>query len=142
MNSIIRLLYISRVQASLREEDIASILSKSREFNSCHDITGVLCCKGSYFIQVLEGPEDEVLKLYLKIKGDNRHHHCFLISIAASDQRLFKNWSMGYVSQEAGNLLKVSELVKMKRKFDPGAEIIKFMRELLSQLDNDPMAGV
>jgi hypothetical protein len=142
MNSIIRLLYISRMQANLQDEDIESILSKSREFNGKHGITGVLCCKGSYFIQVLEGPEDEVLRLYLKIKGDIRHHHCFLISIAASDQRLFNNWSMGFVSKEAGTLLKVSELLKMKRKFDPGAEIIKLMRELLSQLDKDPMAGL
>lgn len=98
MDRILRLLYSSQARLNLTEAEIIDILRVSRENNEKKRVTGILCYSKKDFIQILEGPEKNVLNLYTKIIEDPRHQQCRLLSIDLSDKRIFESWLMGYIS--------------------------------------------
>ena len=67
------LIYVSRAQKLMKPSDNLSLLAASKEYNSTHQISGVLVYKSKTFVQLIEGPRREVQNLYRKIRKDNRH---------------------------------------------------------------------
>ena len=49
-----------------------------------------------FFMQVLEGEEATVNKLFDLIKQDSRHHKVSLIYKKPIEERYFSNWTMGF----------------------------------------------
>jgi len=76
---MIRLLYLSQSSSALSKEQVQKILESSRRNNPALGLTGVLIHGGGVFMQVLEGPEQAVLRMYLKILDDKRHINCKII---------------------------------------------------------------
>jgi hypothetical protein len=72
----------------------------SRKNNSAAGITGVLVHGGGMFMQVLEGPEQIVLRTYMKILDDKRHTDSRIIQISPIKERMFDNWTMGVIEAE------------------------------------------
>lgn len=66
------ILYCSQKSPKASEE-IDSIIQKSLTYNKSRDITGYLYSSESYFIQYLEGEQQEIDLLYGKIAQDRRH---------------------------------------------------------------------
>lgn len=97
---MIRLLYCSQVKSDFSEEILKEILLTSRENNRRNRITGVLVHGGGLFMQVLEGPEQNVLRTYMKILDDKRHTDSRIIHITPVKDRLFENWTMGVIEAE------------------------------------------
>ncbi len=91
-----RIMYLSNATVDFTDEDLEKLLEKSRINNSKKSITGLLIKKGRSFLQCLEGSRDDVLELFEKIKGDERHNN--IIELIEDDEqgRYFPNWSMGY----------------------------------------------
>ncbi len=98
------LIYISVAPKVVAEETLFEILEQSRISNKARDITGCLAyiegtIKGEYhcrFIQILEGPESEVISLFDKIKQDSRHTDVSLIKAGVIEKRNFGSWEMGF----------------------------------------------
>tara|TARA_Y200000002_G_scaffold382752_1_gene401123 strand:- start:2830 stop:3219 length:390 start_codon:yes stop_codon:yes gene_type:complete len=71
------------------------LLIDSRENNQKNSITGSLVCRADIYLQMLEGPEEKVLKTFNKIKADDRHLE---IEVLFTDEniktRLFPDWAM------------------------------------------------
>ena len=88
----------------MQNEDLLSLLEESRSWNRTHEITGILLyVKGQFpesndgrFIQVLEGPENEVKDIFEKIRKDKRHYSVTLLSEAPIKKRNFLKWEMGF----------------------------------------------
>lgn len=97
---MIRLLYFSQATNVISDEEVQTILQVSRRNNSATGITGVLVYGGGLFMQILEGPEQSVLKKYVKITDDKRHTNCQIIHITPTNERIFEGWSMGFVKCE------------------------------------------
>ena len=93
-----RLIYASQAVRMMTSDDIGSILHSSRMFNARENITGMLCHGNDRFIQYLEGRREEINLLYGRIMRDERHRDLILLDYGTITQRLFENWSMGYVS--------------------------------------------
>jgi len=113
-------MYCSRAQDTIAQEDLNAIVSKSRANNPPRGITGVLCCSGKIFLQVLEGGRLEVNTLYNKISNDPRHKEVMLLCYEEIEERRFAHWSMGQVPLARINpslLIKYSE----KAELDPYA---------------------
>jgi len=68
-----RLLYISTARSILDASELEELLSKSRAANTKADLTGLLVVGGRRFLQVLEGPDEAVIRTYERIKSDPRH---------------------------------------------------------------------
>jgi hypothetical protein len=92
---MIRLLYISHAAPIISDEQVQDILLSSRRNNSASSITGILIHGCGLFMQVLEGPEQDVLRKYVKILDDPRHSDAQILYISPANDRIFEKWSMG-----------------------------------------------
>lgn len=106
---LVRLLYASRATAPLTTTVVDDILSRSREHNPAHGITGILCYSDDLFLQVLEGGRDEVCELYNAIVRDDRHVDVRILSYEEICERRFGGWTMGHV-----NVAKVNPSLLLK----------------------------
>lgn len=135
MHQLSRLLYLSSGSENLSADQLRQILDQSRKNNEKKDITGVLCAGGGHFIQVLEGIESDLIRLYSKIIDDPRHHDAALIGIAPIDSRMFQQWSMGYIQKSAEAMyLRRSQLLDCRSHPDRGDELVRIMQRFLSML--------
>lgn len=98
------LIYLSVATSVMHEEELIEILEQSRPFNKDHNLTGCLAyiegkinheqqCR---FIQVLEGPEDEVVGVFKKIQKDKKHTKVSIIKQGRIENRNFGRWEMGF----------------------------------------------
>lgn len=133
--NLLRILYSSKTHNRLSETDLTKLLHQSRENNLRTHIKGILCYNHSDFIQVLEGPETAVIKLYQKILDDDRHHDCELINICLSSKYIFNSWSMGYIDISYGDMRRLREELPEKLSNDNAD---KFAYQLKSYLNNTP----
>jgi hypothetical protein len=122
---LIHLVYVSKAVRLFSEEDHITLLQEAREFNSQHNITGMLLYKDMSFMQLIEGPKAVVKELFSKIEDDPRHTRVEVLLEDIILERQFSDWYMGFanlknatLSQEQGysdflknedNLLKLAE---------------------------------
>lgn len=137
MNYLSRMLYVSRSSIGLDDDaELQKILEVSRRKNPDLDITGILCAGGGHFIQILEGPQENLIRLYGVILADPRHYDSVLIGIAPIEKRIFRSWSMGY-------LVNTPEIMENNRKQlleiwqgrTEARELVSMMKRFLEQLD-------
>jgi hypothetical protein len=115
-NNIIELTYLSRATQAFSEEALIALLEHARTNNAKRNITGILLFDGeSSFIQVLEGPKEEVEKLYEIIKSDPRHDEIYQLGSRDVSQRTFTHWQMGFKNlrhYEAENIPGYTEFLR------------------------------
>ncbi len=106
------LIYVSQAAGPMSEEDLATILKKSRDYNTEDGITGLLIYKFTpsenrvNFMQLLEGPENKVLAAFARIEADKRHHTKVVLEQGEIPDRNFPDWSMGFRNADASDLEK------------------------------------
>jgi hypothetical protein len=88
------LLYVSYAKKSFSEEELKQLLTTSVGNNKKLNITGMLLYVEGKFIQLLEGPEDNVRELYATIVDDDRHTKVSTIMEGPSSERIFPDWQM------------------------------------------------
>lgn len=90
-----RINYISRFVQDMSDDEIVELARQAAKNNKENDITGVLMAKGGLFFQIIEGPEDNIDKLFKDIMKDPRHEKIITLGIQSGDlKRLFPNWHM------------------------------------------------
>lgn len=138
---MIRLLYLSHATRGITDEQVQNILQSARRFNPLVGITGVLIHGGGLFMQILEGPEEAVLRLYVKVLDDKRHSDCRIIHISPANERLFQNWTMGIIQRDPLEFQDVTELRAHRLEAVHGKAFANAMREFVKRLnagqDND-----
>ncbi|RZL08748.1 MAG: BLUF domain-containing protein [Hymenobacter sp.] len=79
-------------------ENLMHLLRQARAYNQDHRLTGLLLYAADTheFVQVIEGPRDEVQYLYAKILHDPRHKHSFTLHEGLATGRMFPDWRMGF----------------------------------------------
>jgi hypothetical protein len=126
---------------------IQNILKVARQRNPACNVTGMLCYDPQFFMQCLEGPKDDINKLYGDIARDSRHTRVTLLEYNEIEERTFEVWSMAFI--QARDLdAKMLRSYGSRGKFDPFMlspeqarnlvmEIVKQKREQLeAQRDN------
>lgn len=91
-----RLVYVSQAREGLSDDDIVAILNTSQSNNNERYVTGFLAHNGDSFMQILEGPKEEVIDIYQRILADQRHHGVQQLIGEDIHVRAFPNWSMNY----------------------------------------------
>ena len=132
---LVRLLYASRAVPALDQEELVSILKKSKANNPALGVTGVLCFSEGIFMQVLEGGRSNVNKLYHRIATDPRHTQVELLCYEEIGERRFAGWSMGQVNVSRLNpalLLKYSEKPALEPYAVSGAVSMALFAELMA----------
>jgi len=96
---LVELLYCSvSVAPQLTKEDLDQILASARRRNLAQDITGMMIYHRGEFVQILEGKEESVEKVYEKfICHDPRHTAINKVLENTISCRSFNEWSMGFL---------------------------------------------
>ena len=132
---LVRLMYASRALATVDQDQLHAILRKSKANNPALGVTGVLCCSGGIFLQVLEGGRSAVNRLYNRIAVDPRHTQVELMSYEEIGERRFAGWAMGQVDMGRLNkalLLKYSETATLDPYAVSGAVSMAMLQELMA----------
>ena len=90
-----RITYISSFVKDMSDDEIEQLADQAAKKNAENDITGVLMAKGEVFFQIIEGPEENIDRLYANLLKDPRHEKIITLGIQLGDlQRLFPSWHM------------------------------------------------
>lgn len=93
---LFHLIYVSTAVAPMSDEALAELLQQSRARNLENRITGLLLYKNGHFMQVLEGDEAAVMKIFASIECDPRHKSIDVLRAEYIQYRDFPDWSMGF----------------------------------------------
>lgn len=88
------------------------MITAAQKANQECNITGILCYRRGCFFQIIEGDDDVVDQLFLKIQSDSRHEQVNVILDISITQRFFSLWSMklsGSVRKDVDFLKFISE---------------------------------
>ena len=132
---MIRLLYISVAAAGVGERDVKAILQAARRKNAATELTGLLVCGGGLFAQAIEGPEEAVLRTYVKILDDPRHSECRIVHITPTSTRLFAKWAMASLEGDVLEREHIEELRAYRTESVPPAAFSNVMRRLIARLN-------
>jgi hypothetical protein len=73
---------------------LSQILMTARRNNANAHVTGCLICRGDLYLQLLEGPEEGVNRLYEAIFEDDRHLEVTRRMHRQIETRMFDGWAM------------------------------------------------
>ena len=90
------IVYVSSAVKPFSSTELVELLSKSHVNNATVGITGMLLYKDGNFMQVLEGEQEAVRALDVKIKRDPRHRGVLTLLQGQLAERQFPDWSMGF----------------------------------------------
>ena len=101
-DKLIQLVYESKASRPFSQEELKALLKTARQNNTERGISGMLLYANGNFLQVLEGPEQEVNEIYSIIEKDDRHSEIRPYGDKVIRNRDFPDWSMGfkYLSEE------------------------------------------
>ena len=104
------IVYVSQAAKAFSTDDLAGLLTHSRERNAADGITGLLVYrynadfKRGNFLQVLEGTDDALKDVWRRISGDPRHHTIIVLDEGECDARMFGDWAMGFRNVDESDL--------------------------------------
>ena len=74
--------------------ELPSIIASSQRNNPAVDVTGVMFYQQLRFLQLLEGPEENVRGVMARITRDQRHSNVKILFDEPAFERGFPDWSM------------------------------------------------
>jgi hypothetical protein len=135
---VYQLIYASRATAHVDHTELVAITAQSAADNTRRGVTGALLFCGGYFLQMLEGDESTVRKLYARIAGDPRHADVQLLAAHEVAARAFPNWGMcGWHEQQLASELdpaRVASLIDAVRAGVKGRQLTADAVDLLNDL--------
>jgi hypothetical protein len=117
--------YVSKVVArkngAVIPIGLADIFSAARKKNALLQVTGLLSYRGGYYIQVIEGDNETIDKLFSQIKSDRRHEQVTVLLDFEITQRCFQEWNMklvGSINKDASFLKFMTQHSEKIRSLD------------------------
>lgn len=135
---MIRLLYLSDAHEGINEEAVNGVLKSAAKNNPPLGITGLLVFGGGVFAQILEGPEQAVLRKYVQIATDMRHHNCRIVYITTTQERIFKDISMAALEAQPMEMEHIAELDARRHETVPADAFTDLMHVFFSRIQALP----
>ena len=85
--------YVSKGKDGLTTDDLEELFGYTLEYNTEHNITGILLYKAGSFLQVLEGNKQTLVSIFERIEQDPRHKEIFTILKGPCKRRIFGNYA-------------------------------------------------
>jgi|SaaInlV_100m_DNA_5_1039725.scaffolds.fasta_scaffold26084_3 hypothetical protein len=93
---MIHLIYICSAAITPSEQDLIALLSQARCRNRSLGITGMLLYDNNTYIQVIEGEERDVHRIFNSIQNDSRVERLITLVEEEIECRDFPDWTMGF----------------------------------------------
>ncbi|MBB6236381.1 hypothetical protein HDC90_000992 [Pedobacter sp. AK013] len=146
LKPIFYLIYTSVESDLFNKDELKVLLNQCKDFNNRNNITGILLyvrgqqitkSKGR-FMQLLEGDERIIRRLFKKIVNDERHESVALLQIGKYDRRCFTDWSVGFeqaaeeLYQSLSGHFDLNDLVSRCNKLGATDVPLQFLQKLSS----------
>lgn len=140
MTTLCRLLYVSKsLLDGPQPQQVAqmrALVEGSSRRNALVGVTGCLLFDQGWFVQVLEGPEAAVERIFDAICCDFRHAEVTLVDFAHVRERVFEQWGMALLREGEISAVAASELAEIRLLTGiNGREALRRMRALLGAHD-------
>jgi len=132
------LIYLSesRIAGDVTTE-LFAINKTSNFINPKADVTGLPLYNAGQFLQVLEGHELVIERLFQKISSDARHANVCKLVTEPIESRLFEQWSMGVMNLELASVYdrqRFTDLVSCCQVSPTSKLVANLFREFRNQL--------
>lgn len=97
--------YISDSCLKESSSDLSDLFTKAKKNNLNNNITGILIHSNFNFLQVLEGEDTVVNKVFKKISLDSRHKNIFNVIDVTIDTRVFEGYNFGFTVVNTPSML-------------------------------------
>jgi hypothetical protein len=94
--ALYHVIYASTATGRLSQRAMLELLQISRRNNEERGLTGMLLYRNGTYLQFLEGPYEEVVRLLARLREDHRHRAFRILREGTLPERLFSEWSMAY----------------------------------------------
>ena len=105
MRFLYSLIYISRPTIQAHSVEFLDIVRACIRNNPRHGITGFLYFDRRYFVQVLEGPQSEIVALCGSLRNDTRHTNMCILREQPINARKYGVWDMAFCDGTGPNPL-------------------------------------
>ncbi len=136
--SLYHLAYVSRRADGLsRHEIVDGIVLPAMLKNRRLNISGCIWFDDIFFFQVIEGEEQEILRMYSVIEKDRRHHSLRVLASQPIEKRDFERFSMRLISD--GTPAGVRRLISQYEEVKPDQSasedgLALFVRRMISEI--------
>lgn len=89
-------IYRSKAEPSFKLSDVKEMLKLAQEKNAEHNVTGCLLYHKNQFLQLIEGEEATIKRLYANILYDRRHYDIKTVMERHTDTTLWSDWAMAF----------------------------------------------
>ncbi|UNC50171.1 diguanylate phosphodiesterase [Enterobacter huaxiensis] len=139
------LIYRSQLNASCRSAQLAALVERARIRNTGLNITGILLSNGHEVLQILEGAEESVVKLFNKIREDKRHTGVVELMRDYGPRRRFENVGMLLFDLEVTSPKEVLQSVlhysKLESYLTSDDRVFKFIQSFITG-KNTSLTGI
>ena len=98
---MIRLICSGSIARAFSAEQLADFLEITRLRNQHEGICGVMVLMELDFLQIIEGPDDEVDRLFEEQRKNSPRNSIMLLSRQPIEQAIFAAWSLGFIKTPA-----------------------------------------
>lgn len=102
---VYHLVYVSSATEIPTQEELVEWIEEIRSRNAFLGVTGLLLYSKGTYMQVLEGEEEVVERLYSRIQEDPRHRTPRVLLRERRPEPEFPNWSMAFRDLDSPELL-------------------------------------
>jgi len=103
-----QLIWVSAAVRPFTPDELEQLLTRSRASNEVRGITGLLLYHQGSFLQLMEGPPEDVDYVFEnRILRDRRHTEVTVLLRRLVPDRNFPDWSMGFVNTSTHPLHKL-----------------------------------
>ncbi|HDR2160249.1 TPA: diguanylate phosphodiesterase [Enterobacter cancerogenus] len=88
------LIYRSQLNSSCESTQLTALVKQARQRNALMNITGILLFNGHEILQILEGSEESIVKLFHRIRDDKRHSEVVELMRDYGPRRRFEDVGM------------------------------------------------
>ena len=139
------LIYRSQLNLSHPSTELREVVERARRRNAKLNITGVLLSKGDDVLQILEGSEEGVVRLFNKIRDDKRHSGVVELMRDYGPRRRFENVGMLLFDLQTQSPKEVLQSVLRYSKLDSylasDDRVFKFIQTFITDKRPNPSGG-
>lgn len=139
------LIYRSQLNVSCRSAQLSALVERARIRNTGLNITGILLSNGHEVLQILEGAEESVVKLFNKIREDKRHTGVVELMRDYDPRRRFENVGMLLFDLEVTSPKEVLQSVlhysKLESYLTSDDRVFKFIQSFITG-KNTSLSGI
>lgn len=114
MQELTAVVYKSHSVHNMSSRELDELLMRARAVNEKLQVSGALLYDQGRFLQYIEGPTENVERVYSRIRRSHQHERLVELSYKPIEARQFAQWHMGFAEPPASLLKQIANEMWMQ----------------------------